>query len=47
MRILTCAVLKALFRCDFFLDFATVALSFICDKISSNHRLTRIKRFVS
>jgi len=23
---------KALFRCEIFLDFATVALSFVCDK---------------
>ena len=31
----------------FFLNFTTVALSFVCDKILFNYRLTRIKRFVS
>jgi len=26
---------KTLFRCEIFLDFATVALSFVCDKYCS------------
>jgi len=38
---------KALFRCEKILDFATVAFSFVCDKIWSNHRLIRVKKFVS
>ena len=41
------ALCKVLFRCEIFLDFATLALSFVCDKILSNHKLIRIKKFIS
>jgi len=39
--------MKALFRCEKILDFVTVAFSFVCDKILSNHRLIGVKKFVS
>jgi len=38
---------KVLFRSKKFLDFDTIALSFLFDKYMSNHGVTRLKIFVS